>query len=426
MINMDSIAANGGCGDVTTECQWLGSEPFLVGIAPSFWAHVPMSVAAINDLKLINGIHCWSCRGYHIPVSKCVLVGCIVNATIRSSDESLLFVLDDGTGLIDCLVWDNDNVNNLFNLPCLGPHDQQNESRRFRIGDIVRVFGKIQCITNHGGNGSGRNPHIVREIHSSLVERTVSSSKEEAKHWKACVDMEKAMSADPTKFNPLGYLKLLGPDITLQVKNGFHLPSADDALGEWRIFGPSCKCVLDYKAELLYCHCLAKVEPLDPELRFRDAILNHLLRVQKKHHSTKLVFLYKTIKTNQNLREIASCVLSSLGHPKPGSKLQFLIDRLFLNTFRALRHDGVVHLENANSDKYLLMSRKWVMEPYVKFQMVSNKDNEQAKKFISIEGIPHFSHVHRNRLRFIRRCLAYNGNAPDGTKDRHDDKEKQG
>lgn len=424
---MDSVAANDGCSHHLAS-RWLGSEPFLVGIAPIFWAHVPMSVATINHLELIHGIHCWPCKGYHIPVSKCVLVGCIVNATIRSSDMSSLYVLDDGTGLIDFLVWDNDNVNNLFNLPYLGPHGQENESTRFQIGEVVRVFGKIQCVTNNETKRAGMNPHAVREIHGSLVERTLNSSNEEAKHWKACVDMEEAMTSDPTKFNALGFLDLLGPDITLQVKDGLHLPSADDALGEWRVFGPSCNCVLDYKAELLYCHCLAKVEPLDPQLKFRDAILNHLLGVQRKLSSVKLVFLYRAIKTNQDLREIASCVLSSIGEPKPGSKLQPLIDRLVLNTFRALRHDGIVHLEDENSDKYLLISRKWVMEPYIKFQMASRKDNQHPQKFRGLEGIPYFSRVHRNRLRYIRRCLVHNStcNTHDETTDCRNDEEKQG
>jgi hypothetical protein len=211
----------------------------------------------------------------------------------------------------------------------------------------------------------------------------------------------------------------------LEVKDGLHLPSADDALGEWRIFGPISNCVLDYKAELLYCHCLAKVEPLDSELKFRDAILNYLLGVQRKQ-STKLVFPYRTVKTNQNLRDMASHVLSSQGEPKQGSKLPLLIDRLLLNTFRALRQDGIVHLEDASSDNYLLISRKWVMEPFIKFQMAASKDKEHAKKLFSLEGVPQFSNVHRNKLRFIRRCLVHDGNTHDGTKDCQNDEVKQG
>ncbi len=391
---------------------WLGSEPFLVGIAPNFWAHVPTSIAAIDALKLINGMHCWSSGRFHIPVSKCILFGCIVNACIRSSDESLLYVLDDGTGLIDCLAWTNNSANDIFHLPSLLAEGSNKATKDVGIGDIVRIFGKIQCVTIHGENNSGNEPFVIREIQASLVERIDRISNEEARHWKACADHEKAMARDPTKFNALSYLKQLGPDITNQVEGRRNLPSNDDKLGEWRIHGTSCTCVLDYKVELLYCHCLAKVESLDPELVFRDALLNHLLQVQTKH-AKKLIFPYKGIKINQKLREIASVVISNQDKANQEARIKLLVDRLLLNTFRALRHDGIVHLADESTDKYLLISRKWVLEPLIRLQL-TQKNAEISKNFIDLEGAPYLSPVHRDRLLYIKRCIIDERKKRDG------------
>jgi hypothetical protein len=389
--------------------HWTGAEPFLVGIAPNFWAHVPMTISGVNDLKLVNGIHCWASAdgNYHVPISKCELVGCVVNATVRSSDESILYVLDDGTGLIDCLVWANNTENDIFHLPSLtlNHHSDKIESKDIGLGDIVRVFGKIQCVTIQGEHDNQNETFVVREIQASLVER-VDGPNDEARHWNACAEREELMARDPTQFNALGYLKLLGPQITAQVKARQHLPAMDDMLGEWRIFGTSCTCDLDYKANLLYCHCLAKVEPLDPQFIFRDALLNHLLGVQATH-AKKLVFPYKGIKINPKLRAVASRVLSTSNtkEAEPESNMKILVDRILLNTFRALRNDGILHLANMNSDQYLLISRKWVLEPYVRRELEISRNGGSSKNFINFEGAPYLSQVHRDRLLYIKRSI---------------------
>lgn len=389
--------------------RWTGAEPFLVGIAPNFWAHVPMTISGINDLKLVNGVHCWSSGDgkQHVPVSKCVLVGCIVNATVRSADESILYVLDDGTGLIDCLVWANNTENDIFHLPSLvldhGNSGEYGSNDNIGLGEIVKVFGKLQCVTIQGEHDGGYNePFVVREIQASLVER-IDGPNEEARHWKACAEREESMTRDPTKFNALGYLKVLGPEITSQVKARRHLPAMDDMLGEWRIFGTSCTCDLDYKAELLYCHCQAKVEPLDPQFVFRDALLIHLLGVQATH-AKKLMFPYKGIKINPKLRAIASTVLFKDNNKKEeDAKMKVLVDRILLNTFRALRHDGILHLADIHSDSYLLISRKWVLEPYVKRELEMSRNEGSSKNYIKFEGAPYLSSVHRDRLLYIKR-----------------------
>jgi hypothetical protein len=412
-MKMSSILPDKDRRMASVDNQWTGAEPFLVGIAPNFWAHVPMTVSGVNDLKLVNGIHCWSSAdcNQHVPISKCKLVGCIVNATIRSSDESILYVLDDGTGLIDCLVWANNTENDIFHLPSLVLDDHPDKcesSKEIGLGDIVRVFGKVQCVTIQGEHDTKNEPFVIREIQASLVER-IDGPNEEARHWNACAEREESMARDPTQFNALGYLKLLGPQITAQVKARQHLPAMDDMLGEWRIFGTSCTCDLDYKAELLYCHCQAKVEPLDPQFVFRDALLDHLLGVQATH-AKKLMFPYKGIKINPKLRAIASTLLSSnKKEDKQESKMKVLVDRILLNTFRALRYDGILYLANMNSDQYLLISRKWVLEPYVRRELEISRNGGTSKNFINFEGAPYLSQVHRDRLLYIKRSITEEG-----------------
>jgi hypothetical protein len=40
---------------------YTGAESFLVGISPQYWAHVPLSIVDVQNLKLVNGINCyWS------------------------------------------------------------------------------------------------------------------------------------------------------------------------------------------------------------------------------------------------------------------------------------------------------------------------------------------------------------------------------
>jgi len=392
------------------EKLWKGSEPFLVGIAPNFWAHVPMTIEGINGLKLISGIHCWtSANGeHHVPVSKCVLVGCIVNASTRSSDGATLFVLDDGTGLIDCLMWSNNHENDLFCLPSLVPPDSGAEHKNtIGLGNMFKVLGKIQCVTVQGAHDTKREPFVIREILATMVERLddIGDANEEARHWMACIEREASLAKDPTQFNALGYLKALGPDISQQVQERQHLPANDDTLGKWRIFGASCTCTMDYKEELLYCHCVAKVEPLDPKLAFRDALLRHLLGVQAGN-TKKLVFPFKGIKINPNLWSIASAVISTTRKEvNKESEMKSLVDRLLLNTFRALRNDGVLYLANMDTDEYMLISRRWVLEPYIRGEIQAKRGYETSQNFINLEGASYLSSIHRDRLLYIKRCI---------------------
>jgi hypothetical protein len=192
-------------------------------------------------------------------------------------------------------------------------------------------------------------------------------------------------------------MEQLGPQIQSQVEARVNLPAADDTMGSWRVFGTACRCQLDYMDNLLYCHCQSRLEPLDPSQKFRDALLRTLLDMQSK--SVKmLVFKYKQLKLNEQLRAVASRVVMGKG------PTQTNVDTLFLNTFRALRQDGVIYLLNSNTDEYLLITRDRVMEPFVRDQMLRRPDT--PRNYISLEEAPSYlSRVHNERLLYIKRSL---------------------
>jgi hypothetical protein len=85
-----------------------GAEPFLAGLPPTFWSNVPLLVAQIHGLKLINGINYMiktlsDGKQKLIPLSRCNLIGLII-AIEPKADKNVVYVIDDGTALIDVLV----------------------------------------------------------------------------------------------------------------------------------------------------------------------------------------------------------------------------------------------------------------------------------------------------------------------------------
>ena len=110
---------------------------FIAGISPQYWAHVRMSVIDVLTLELKDGIN-WmpsppSEGAYVSPVSKCLLVGYIVYAAERR-DGSMVYVLDDGTGLLDCVHWPSD-TQDMYQLPPLEEviGDDNNEIGRAHV-----------------------------------------------------------------------------------------------------------------------------------------------------------------------------------------------------------------------------------------------------------------------------------------------------
>jgi hypothetical protein len=366
-----------------------------VGIHPSFWAHVPMTIQQLHDLKLVDGIFCWSDGRHHVPVMKCLLVGCIVSQTIRASDNAGLYVLDDGTGLVDCLVWAK-TADDLYHLPLLTPKPSSHQPENWELGDTVRVFGKIRCVAIRD------NDMVVKDVQATLIDR-VSRCDVETKHWQACIDREESMARNPEEYSATKYLNLLGPSISTQVRERRMLPAKNDKDEEWRVFGTSCSCCLRYKLDLLYCHCIAGVERLDPQFAFRDVLLEYLLELQSAKKKA-LSFFYKDIKIVDRLRRVAfTSIETTLGNKGPDIERQ--IDGLFKNTFRWLRTDGIIYLLNENFDQYLFINRRWVLEPYIRNEL--KDDSSGGRNFVRIhDGPPYLGQVHPDKLLYIRRCLS--------------------
>eukprot|EP00537_Pseudo-nitzschia_pungens_P008963 CAMPEP_0172381048 /NCGR_PEP_ID=MMETSP1060-20121228/70750_1 /TAXON_ID=37318 /ORGANISM="Pseudo-nitzschia pungens, Strain cf. cingulata" /LENGTH=155 /DNA_ID=CAMNT_0013108815 /DNA_START=446 /DNA_END=909 /DNA_ORIENTATION=- len=127
--------------------------------------------------------------------------------------------------------------------------------------------------------------------------------------------------------------------------------------------------------ELLYCHCQSKAETIDPSYRFRDALLLELLSMQSRMASM-LRFKYKELRENKSLRAVA---LEEVRPQRTLEKETMMIDKLFLRTFRALRHDGILCLLNSNTDEYLLITRSMVLEPFVRCLLSNNHEARESK-----------------------------------------------
>eukprot|EP00531_Pseudo-nitzschia_arenysensis_P019755 CAMPEP_0116123018 /NCGR_PEP_ID=MMETSP0329-20121206/4524_1 /TAXON_ID=697910 /ORGANISM="Pseudo-nitzschia arenysensis, Strain B593" /LENGTH=131 /DNA_ID=CAMNT_0003616905 /DNA_START=190 /DNA_END=582 /DNA_ORIENTATION=+ len=106
-----------------------------------------MSVMDVHNLKLKDGIH-WLERQRRrttnqeksalandskdclsTPVSKCLLVGHIVYAAERKGG-SKVYILDDGTGMIDCVHWSTD-VEDPYHLPSDRSFGESKSFQRF-------------------------------------------------------------------------------------------------------------------------------------------------------------------------------------------------------------------------------------------------------------------------------------------------------
>lgn len=377
---------------------------FMVGISPQYWAYTRMSVRDVLNLKLKDGIN-WlesKRRNYSqgsndckcddekeilsTPISKCLLLGHIVYATERKGG-SKVYVLDDGTGVIDCVHWLTDEYDPYHLPPLNGLREDNCESDDFAVGDSVRIFGKIDCLassTDVDDVTKINSKQVVREIQIRIIEHVEDHLTAEAQHW-----------MDACKYVPIPlkvHVEKLGPEIGNQILNRVNLPSVDDVSNAWRVFGANCNCKLPYMETLLYCHCQCTAEPLDPFYRFRDSLLEQLLLLQSKT-AKKLEFNYKEVRNNPYLQGVASKEVA-------GKNQERNVDRLFLKTVGALRNDGIIHLLDSNTDSYLLITRKEVLEPVVQSQ------SKNGGSFIQYEKMPRYiTRMHNERLRYIQRLL---------------------
>jgi len=361
-----------------------------------------------------------------LPLSKVLLRG-IATAIDRRPNGCTLLVLDDGSGSIDCRYWDNDDSsgnNSAFNLPALlAEHEPTNKQRhdncRFLVGDMLEVMGKIKTLTA----GSKANaddcklssqlaPHstttpldvrygCIREVHASSVclinkgeTRMANQWNGEMIHWLKCMNFNKqqcnSMNKQSRVRNGKDILPLLGDAISTSILGDGTSSDCiilDKANGNNNILHRKC-CQTShrFKSSFFYCHCEASLETLDPNLQFRDALLNRLLDMEAKLQCISdslyptsaedcldllgidqtntlpppLLFTFESIYRDEEIMSVATSIVSSTSAPEANAQ------RLIRKTFAALTNDGILSLYDHEQDLYLLVTRSRIIEPFLR------------------------------------------------------------
>ena len=436
----------------------------IVGLSPQFWAYTPLFIGDVHKLHLdpVLGLNCIvttpspsslsSTSQRKIAIYKCKLVGMITCATKKSTHVS--YVLDDGTGCIDCIAWENEDI---FSLPTsLVTLPNSNQTTKFLVGDVCEVYGKLKFVFipsdyyAHNDNSS----QIVREIQVNIMDyceeqqdRTFDApfdqvptkfyskgqGTREMSHWMQCLHFIRKCSLIPSHdearisskedLNPTNniagldmdpshldtYCSFLKQQLHVPVRTGEDIlsilpnPSRDSIfqkramdrnrvggknhpdVGRWKLFGPACPCSatngVTYKNTLLYCHCVATKVDLDPNFNFRDLLLSKLTAMEKQHNTDchnlsqnhegaksiqhVLTFSFRHICQDPDLIAVAHQVTVTTSKPKLNAS------SIFLQTFSALRKDGIVFLVDEKRDHYMLISTG-ILFTYI--EKTSNKD----------------------------------------------------
>ena len=382
-------------------------DPTVVGLSPAFWAHVPLTIRHVQELRLLNGFNCLirkdpaTDKATVLPLSKCELVGVIVAVESRGSTGGVIYVIDDGTGVIDCLHWPDDD--GLPSLTSLEP-----ESNILPVGTYARVFGRIECVAigpkKDESIGYDDRMDCIREIHASIVQDAIEidgppklgEDDLETQHWKRSV---KILSSPDMLLTSDDIIRLLGPEIAKQIEERATLPAADTSDGAWRVFGSQCLCELEYKYDLLYCHCQATRESLDPDFVYRDALLKELINLeQRQRDGEPLRFQFRTITNTPHLDDIAKSITNSTASQQS----------LILGTFRSLRKDGILFLLDPNSDTYMLISKERALESYI--EIIASNDIERGLERAALRRDPpaFLQHVPKPRIQFVKRNFKQN------------------
>ena len=401
----------------------------LIAISKAYHEYNPLLIKTFNALLLLNGVNCITTNqngGNHVlPISKCEILG-IVRLFQQKANGSVLLILDDGTGICDCVGWINDFSKDID---------------RCGVGDVVRISGAIKVLSVKRRrliqiNGiSHEGWSCIRELRVHTID-IINDRHLEALHWLACVQFRKRIGSkiEPTSEDELLKMSVQSQIMNTPVLNGletfFTLPNEDkDHVLSTRgsvdyfvssggndqflikYFGRDCKCKMDYKDKLLYCHCLATLEPLDPKFLFRDFLLNMLLKMEarigkdlvyesastaysggcRRKLQRKLEFKYRTTIQNISLREIAKKVVSKTADPIINLR------RLYSNTFRHLRNDGVIHLADSDADIYWLVSTERVLVPLV--------SSFEWERDCSSKNVP-WNHVMKQVPEFLQKCVS--------------------
>jgi len=369
---------------------------YLIGLSPQYWAYVPMLICDLLHLQLVDGVLCLpivtcsnssqpsSCStttttSIHIPVSKCEIQGVITNIQ-RQSKGVLLYLIDDGTGFIDCLDYDTNSETDYYSIPSLvAVHPS--EARYYAVGDAVSIRGKIRVVGFSNTNNNSNN--IDMEVHVSCMTKLTPSNYPHGLHWLTSIRVTTTTTTSRPKSGD-ELFQSLGPDIC----NPVLLHDTNE-----HYFGKACTCDnLPQKDSLLYCHCHAKPEALDPMFTFRDALLAILIEMEQQQCTATTVqtlyFFYKDIVANATLVNIAAQTLFT---STPTTKVHQ--HRLFVNTFRALREDGIVFLLDEDTDEYMLLSKNRVLLPYLQ----DNSKNKQRPNYLR--------HVPNSRLKHLSQAM---------------------
>lgn len=396
-VKLTPTVKQGNCGaDNDLEGDSFDSvvDHHLVGLSALYWSYVHLTAVDVQCLSIVRGIHCMTASAkatecvrddLHVPVSKCQLCGVIVGVD-RKSNGSILYILDDGSDLIDCIQWDP----YLNDFPEM---DGQNSMvERVNCGDTVTVFGVIRSVVN--GND------YIREIHIEKIQVCrYHSPNDETFHWLKCVHNGKRVVNKPknqilfptlhSRMNPESsyFFRLQnGNDIVSELKQNHELISRPDCYrDDWEYFGVDCKCEIFHKSDLLYCHCHAKYVKHDPEQRFRDNLLKILLEAEHNLPNEKngFFFTFKSMKENADIIKAGLDVV--------GSKDMYM---LLVATFDALRNDGIIYLHDERLDEYLLLSRS-LIKSFIKESLVSKLLKDNPPPYLKCIPRRRISHVKR-------------------------------
>ena len=442
--------------------QYSGLEHFLVGLSPAYWAYTPLLISNLNSLILLNGIDCIvkpiedlsdskgpsssslmqstsgqnstsrnrPMKAWVLPISKCEICGIVTYAHTKSNG-STHYIVDDGTGQVDCINWEHADTS-WNKLPSCMIKDIST-LKALKVGSSLCIKGQLKVLsildetklikTCDGSVWEGRT--CIREVQvNHMVFSNGRATKElkgvdevsaydftgEALHWLKCLQFQKrhdaeeqalgydsdadnkyhaheigyrdqCMIADTPLYNGAHVFERL-PDTTKKeiqsnvVDDSVQVQTEkDDSYILRNYFGRRCKCELSYKDALLYCHCIASTEGLDPLFTFRDALMARLLEIEKslpppeKEHIIEngiCQFLFKTIFEDEILQSSAHKVVASstVGSPASGGSNA---RRLFTNTFHWLRVDGILYLNDMNADLYILLSKETLLRCAIDF-----------------------------------------------------------
>jgi hypothetical protein len=368
-----------------------------IGLSPQYWAHTPLLIGDLVSLPLINGVDCFvSCTSSShendaiheppqiIPLSKVVLQG-VITAIDRRPNGCILLVLDDGTGSIDVRYWDDScNQSGAFDFMEL------QKPAAFAIGDYCEVLGKIKSMTAgaksfckwvNPANSLDVRLECVREVHASSVCVMNQDMNSEVVHWFKCLKFTQDVQQHKIKGGK-DVLPLLSDSIVSSIFSADYTVESESSNILER---NCCQTPQRFKRALLYCHCEATIETLDPIFRYRDALLNKLLDMEDKlqtqsrseYHSyiedcidllgcnsnstsLPLLFSFESIYKDEDLSSLAKDIVSSTLVPEANAR------QLVQNTFRAMANDGLISLFDTDADLYLLLSVERVIEPYLR------------------------------------------------------------